>query len=104
MRNLTGRIEKLERHLVAGKEEGILMIVDGMPPARMTDDEIIDYKSLHRGLSKERCIEILKESGHLRTGPWFSLVNLHRAPRGLSAQDTERFLREHGEEVCGPRG
>jgi hypothetical protein len=60
------------------------------------NDEIIDYRSLHCGLSKERCIEILKESGHLVTGPWFSLVNLHRIPRGLSAQDTERFLREQG--------
>jgi hypothetical protein len=104
MRNLTSRIEKLERHSVAAEAEGILMIVDGMPPARMTDDEIIDFKSLHRGLSKERCIEILKKCGHLRTGPWFSLVNLYRIPRGLSAQDTERFLREHGQEVCGPRG
>jgi hypothetical protein len=104
MHNLTSRIEKLERVSVAGQEEGILMIVDCMPPARMTHDDIIDYKSLHRGLSKERCIEILKECGHLRTGPWFSLVNLYRIPRGLSAQDTERFLREHGKEVCGPRG
>jgi hypothetical protein len=79
------------------------MVIDGMPPARM-NDEIIDLKSLHRGLSKERCIEILKECGHLQTGPWVSLVNLHHIPRGLSAQDTERFLREHGKEVCGPCG
>jgi hypothetical protein len=104
MRNLTSRVEKLERHSVASKDEGILMIVDGMPPARITHDDIIDYQSLHRGLSKERCIEILKECGHLRTGPWFSLVSLYRVPRGLSPEDTERFLREHGEEVCGPRG
>ena len=101
MRNLTSRIERLERHTASGKEKGILMIVDGMPPARMTHDEIIDFKSLHRGLSKERCIEILKECGHLRTGPWFSLVALYRVPRGLSPEDTERFLRERGSEVCG---
>jgi hypothetical protein len=101
MRNLTSRVERLERHSAPDKEEGILMIIDGMPPARMRDDQIIDYKSLHRGLSKERCIEILKESGHLVTGPWFSMVNLHRIPRGLSAPDTERFLRERGSEVCG---
>jgi hypothetical protein len=101
MRNLTSRIERLERHTVAAQEEGILMIIAGMPPARMTADEIIDFKSLHRGLSKERCIEILRECGHLRTGPWFSLVNLYRVPRGLSAQETERFLRERGSEVCG---
>jgi hypothetical protein len=69
MRNLTSRVEKLERHSVASKDEGILMIVDGMPPARITHDDIIDYQSLHRGLSKERCIEILKECGHLRTRP-----------------------------------
>jgi hypothetical protein len=102
MRNLTSRIERVERHSAAGKEEGILMIVDGMPPARM-NDEIIDFKSLHRGLSNERCIEILKECGHLRTGPWFSLVDLYRIPRGLSSEDTERFLREHGEQVCSPK-
>jgi hypothetical protein len=77
---------------------------NGLLAPELTDDDIIDYKSLHGGLSKERCIEILKECGHLRTGPWFSLVNLHRIPRGLSAQDTERFLREQGKEVCGPRG
>jgi hypothetical protein len=82
MRNLTSRIEKLERHLVAGNEEGILMIVDGMPPARMTHDDIIDYKSLHRGLSKERCVEILNECGHLRTGPWFRWLTCTGFPEG----------------------
>jgi hypothetical protein len=101
MRNLTSRIEKLERRTEASQDDGILMIVDGMPPARMTHDEIIDFKSLHRGLSKERCIEILKECGHLRTGPWLSLVALYRVPRGLSPEETERFLRERGSEVCG---
>jgi hypothetical protein len=30
MHNLTGRIAKLERHSAASKDEGILMIVDGI--------------------------------------------------------------------------
>jgi hypothetical protein len=66
-----GRARRGNRLMLLGRNAvaALSALVDGMPPARMTADDIIDFKSLHRGLSKERCIEILRECGHLRTGP-----------------------------------
>jgi hypothetical protein len=103
MRNLTHRIEQLERRTEASQQEGMLVVIDTMPPARMTSDEIIDVNKIRRGLSNDRCIEILRECGYFR-GADVSVVELGRIPRGLSAADTERFLREHGDQVCGPVG
>jgi hypothetical protein len=71
MRHLTSRIKRLEQHTAAAKDKGFLVVLDGRPPARITSDQIIDSKSLLRGLSKERCIDILEECGHLRRGLGF---------------------------------
>jgi len=51
-------------------------------------------------LDEDRCIEILRESGFLPTGP-IGLVNLCQIPDGLDAEETERFLRENWAEICG---
>jgi hypothetical protein len=101
MRNLTHRIEQLERRTEASQKEGMLVVIDTMPPARMTSDEIIDVNKIRRGLSNDRCIEILRDCGYF-LGADVSVVELGRIPRGLSAEDTERFLREHGGEVFSP--
>lgn len=54
-------------------------------------------------LDEDRCIQILGECGFLPTGP-AGVVNLGNIPHGLSAEETERFLREHGAEICGLGG
>ena len=40
-------------------------------------------------------MEILRESGHLPTGP-FGVVSLWLLPEGLNAKELEQYLREHG--------
>jgi hypothetical protein len=48
-------------------------------------------------LEPEACFEILRECGYLpeRLGPSL-MLNLGHIPDGLTAAETERFLREHG--------
>ena len=51
-----------------------------------------------RGLSDDRCIEILDESSLLDTG---GLVDFTQIPNGLDAKETQRFVRENGARICG---
>ena len=46
--------------------------------------------------------QILDEAGLLHTGG-FGLVDLTQVPNGLSAKETERFLRENGAQLGGSR-
>jgi hypothetical protein len=55
-------------------------------------------------LDQDRCIEILRECGHLPTGPGFGIVNFCEIPEGLNAKELERYLREDGAETRGFRG
>jgi hypothetical protein len=50
-------------------------------------------------LDEERCIEILRECGHLPTGPGLGIVSLYEIPDGLNAQELERYLRKDGAET-----
>jgi len=52
-------------------------------------------------LDADTCVEILRECGFVPTFG-FSVVNLCTIPDGLSAYETERYLREHGEKLCRP--
>jgi len=54
-------------------------------------------------LDQDRCIQILRESGFLPTGP-VGLVNLSQIPDGLNAEELERFLREDGADTRGFHG
>jgi hypothetical protein len=54
-------------------------------------------------LDPDRCIEILRESGFLPTGP-VGVVNLAEIPEGLNAEELERFLREDGAVTRGLHG
>ena len=51
-------------------------------------------------LNTKRCVEILRESGHLETGPYVSLIRFGHLPPGLNAEELEQHLREHGDEIC----
>ena len=66
-------------------------------------------------LDKDRCLQILEECGFLPTpgvanlgaipaGVSIGLVDFLHIPEGLNAEELERFLREHGEDLCSPRG
>lgn len=88
MRRLDGRISKLENRFGIAKYKPRYLLI--------LDDET------QRALSNDRCIEILDEAGFLHT-VGFGVVNLMDIPDGLSAKETETFLRESGAEICGPR-
>jgi len=51
-------------------------------------------------LGRDACIQILRESGFLPTGPC-GVVNFGKIPAGLDVLETERFLRENAVEICG---
>jgi hypothetical protein len=53
-------------------------------------------------LDTDRCVEILGECGFVRTGPGMLLLDLLNVPHGLNARELERYLREHGAEICNP--
>ena len=53
-------------------------------------------------LDNSTCIGILRECGFLPTQR-FGVVSLANIPEGLNAKETERFLRENGAELCGPK-
>ena len=89
MRTIARRVQKLERGFGLGPEtEQLLMVVTAAG------------KSL--ALDQDRCIQILRESGSLPTGP-VGVVNLGQIPGGLNAEELETFLREDGADICGLR-
>jgi hypothetical protein len=51
-------------------------------------------------LSTRRCAEILRESGFLPARAAMSLLNLCGVPDDLDAGALERYLRQHGAEIC----
>ncbi len=90
MKTVTRRIAKLE---------------DQFGTAQRESPDILVMSSAARelALDTDRCMEILRECGHLPTGPGFGIVSLWEVPDGLSAQELEKYLREHGAEICGSR-
>jgi hypothetical protein len=88
MRRLDGRISKLENRFGIAKYKPRYLVV--------LDD------GSQRALSNDRCIEILDEAGFLHASG-FGGVSLVDIPNGLSAKESETFLRESGAEICGPR-
>jgi len=64
--------------------------------AQNIDDEL--------AIDQDRCIEILREFGHLPTGPCFGIVYLYEIPDGLDAQELETYLRVDGAATRGLRG
>jgi hypothetical protein len=83
------RLSKLEdRFGIADDRERVVVTLDGA--------------GSKRALSNDICIQILDEAGLLHTGG-FGLVDLTKIPNGLSAKETERFLRENGAQLCGSR-
>ncbi len=87
MKTVTRRIAKLEDQFgTAQGEPPVLLVMSAVARELALDDD--------------RCIQILRESGFLPTGP-FGLVNLWQIPDGLNAQELERYLRKDGAETRG---
>ena len=89
MRTIARRLQKLERGFGLGPE---------------TDQLLMVVTTAGRGLAldQDRCVQILRESGFLPTGP-VGVVNLGQIPEGLNAEQLERFLRKDGAETRGLR-
>jgi hypothetical protein len=54
-------------------------------------------------LEMDRCTEILRECGFLPSKSGVSVVDFGHVPENLNAEELERFLRENGTDLCGPR-
>jgi hypothetical protein len=54
-------------------------------------------------LGGNRCVEILRQAGFLRPGPFLSVIRLLDVPWGLDAIGLEVYLRAHGAEICRAR-
>jgi hypothetical protein len=90
VRTIARRLRRLEDGFGLGPEpEQLLMVVT----------------AADRGLAldQDRCVQILRESGFLPTGP-VGVVNLGDIPNGLNAEALERFLRKNGAETRGLNG
>jgi hypothetical protein len=89
VRTISRRLQRLEEGFGLGPETEQLLVV---------------VTAADRGLAldQDRCIEILRESGFLPTGP-VGVVNLGDIPQGLNAEELETFLRKNGAETRGLR-
>jgi hypothetical protein len=90
MKTIDRRIRKIEDRSWPGKGKPQLLLV-------------VTAAGRVLALDQDRCIQILRESGFLPTGP-VGLVNLGQIPDGLDAEELERYLRENGAETRGFHG
>ncbi len=86
MRNLKRRLEHLEQLTARAEAYELVMVVS--------------HVGVTLSLDPDRCLDVLRESGYLRTGPHFSVVKLTSLPVDLAAPEVERYLQEHGNEIC----
>ncbi len=88
MRAVDSRLSKLEQRFgIARTTPRYLIILNH----RFDDPEL--------GPAENTYIKFLDEAGFLPTAG-FGMVDLNRIPRGLSAKEAERFVREHDAEIC----
>jgi hypothetical protein len=90
MTHLQRRIERLERPADESTQAGLRLIL-------LQAGETL-------AMDLDRCVEVLAQCGFLVTGPSISMLNLLDLPHGQSAQELERYLREHGDEICNLKG
>jgi hypothetical protein len=89
MKALTRRIGRLEHQLSTdGSSPGILLVLSGV--------------GCQLALDQDKCIQILCECELLSAGG-VCVVDFSKVPHGLNAEETKKFLREKGAEICGLR-
>jgi hypothetical protein len=54
---------------------------------------------VHLRLDSDTCVEILSECGFV-AARGLVIVDLCKVPKGLTANETETYLRKHGAELC----
>jgi hypothetical protein len=89
MKNLDRRLDNLEHRLGIAKNQRRFRV-------------LLDSVGM-RGLSNDRCIQILQECGFLNTG-LVGIADFTQIPNGLNANETERFVRDNGARICGSQG
>ena len=90
MKTVTRRIAKLEDQFGTAQRGTPVLLVMSAAARELALDE-------------HRCIEILRECGHLPAGPGFGIVYLYEIPDGLNAQELETYLRKDYAETHGFR-
>ncbi len=60
---------------------------------------LVVIRSVILALDKDTCIEILRECGFVATRG-IVIVDLHKIPNGLNKDEIERYLRDHGADLC----
>jgi hypothetical protein len=63
---------------------------------------VVNVVGRQLALDNDTCLGILRDRGFLPTSR-FGVVYLGNIPEGLNAKETERFLRDNGAVLCGPR-
>ena len=82
MKAVERRLDRLEGRLAPQGRKQFLIVV--------TDAE------QKLALDSDRCVQILREAGHLDTKSVSCCVDLGNVPDGLNAAELERYLREYG--------
>jgi len=83
MRNLIRRIAELEQRTGAGLYR-----------------VMVTYTGPDFALDLETCGDLLAEFGYTRPGAVSVVMDFCNVPLGLTPAELERYLREHGAEIC----
>ena len=86
MRTIQRRLPRIEDRFLQGKSQGLRIVIRAA--------------AVQLALDADTCVKILEECGYLRDSGGASVVRLYDIPDGLDAKETQRFLRERGEELC----
>ena len=86
-------MKSIDRRL--GRLEVKLGIATNRPSVVVVMSDLIG-----RGLDDDTCLQILREGG-FPPADAVATVDLCEIPGGLSAEETERLIRENGAKICG---
>ena len=89
MKTFDRRLNKLELELGVRKESWRLLV-------------LVSDAARALALNHDACVQILDEAGFLASSGCV-IVDLGDVPDGLSADETKRYLRENGSQLCSPR-
>ena len=87
MKTIDGRLSKLEHRFGIAHNAPIYLLI-------LTDRDLESVEDAY--------VKILDEAGFLPSSG-VGVVDFTVIPRGLNAQDGEKFVRENGAEICGLR-
>ena len=86
MRTIQRRLRRVEDRFLQERSQAVRVVIRAA--------------AVELALDADACVQILEECGYLRDAGGASVVMLADIPDGLDAEETERFLRERGAELC----